>query len=34
MGMKAKLVTKRGNFVPPNEKAKSAVVAQFVGIGR
>src|ERR1039457_5322979 len=30
----AKRVTKRANFVSPNEKAKSAVVAQFVRIAR
>jgi integrase/recombinase XerD len=32
--MKAKRVAKRGNFVSPNEKAKSAVVAQLVRIAR
>jgi hypothetical protein len=32
--MKAKRVTKRANFVSPNEKAKSAVVAQLVRIAR
>src|ERR1039457_1817190 len=32
--MKAKRITKRANFVSPNEKAKSAVVAQFVRIAR
>jgi hypothetical protein len=32
--MKAKRVAKLGNFVSPNEKAKSAVVAQLVRIAR
>ena len=32
--MKAKRAAKRGNFVSPNEKAKSAVVAQLVRIAR
>src|ERR1022692_1384839 len=32
--MKGKRVTKRANFVSPNEKAKSAVVAQLVRIAR
>jgi integrase len=32
--MKAKRAAKRVNFVSPNEKAKSAVVAQFVRIAR
>ena len=32
--MKAKRAAKRGNFVLPNEKAKSAVVAQLVRIAR
>ena len=32
--MKAKRTTKRVNFVSPNEKAKSAVVAQIVRIAR
>ena len=32
--MKAKRVAKQGNFVSPNEKAKSAVVAQLVRIAR
>ena len=32
--MKAKRVAKRSNFVSPNEKAKSAVVAQLVRIAR
>ncbi len=32
--MKAKRIAKRGNFVSPNEKAKSAVVAQLVRIAR
>src|SRR5450755_2179334 len=32
--MKAKRITKRANFVSPNEKAKSAVVAQLVRIAR
>ena len=32
--MKAKQVTKRANFVSPNEKAKSALVAQLVRIAR
>src|ERR1019366_7178264 len=32
--MKGKRVTKRVNFVSPNEKAKSAVVAQLVRIAR
>jgi carbonic anhydrase len=33
-GMKAKRAAKRVNFVSPNEKAKSAVVAQLVRIAR
>jgi hypothetical protein len=33
-GMKAKRAAKRVNFVSPNEKAKSAVVAQLVLIAR
>ena len=33
-GMKAKRAAKRVNFVSPNEKAKSAVVAQLVQIAR
>jgi hypothetical protein len=33
-GMKAKRAAKRVNFVSPNEKPKSAVVAQFVRIAR
>ena len=32
--MKAKRVAKRANFVSPNEKAKSTVVAQLVRIAR
>ena len=32
--MKAKSVANRANFVSPNEKAKSAVVAQLVRIAR
>ena len=32
--MKGKRAAKRVNFVSPNEKAKSAVVAQFVRIAR
>ena len=32
--MKAKRVAKRPDFVSPNEKAKSAVVAQLVRIAR
>jgi len=32
--MKAKRAAKRVNFVSPNEKAKSAVVAQLVRIAR
>src|ERR1700730_15942102 len=32
--MKAKRTAKRVNFVSPNEKAKSSVVAQFVRIAR
>ena len=32
--MKAKRAAKRVNFVSPNEKAKSAVVAQLVQIAR
>ena len=32
--MKAKRVTKHANFVSPNQKAKSAIVAQLVRIAR